>query len=109
MGNFSPSENPDSEKRTRPRLSINGGVFILTEDSEDYEPAEISDLSETGAYLKTFREISIGAKVRVYAFPENPEEKSIQLSLIVVRGDEAVGGYSYGCTLEDWAEYNPIG
>ncbi len=72
------------ERRTSPRIDINGKITYRTDDSSEFRPGEIENLSIGGALIWIAQELTVDSWLQLRVEPEGEDETVFQFEAIVL-------------------------
>lgn len=97
---------PSPERRSSPRIYINGAMTYRTRDSAAMHQGEIENMSAGGVLIWIRQELPAESRLVIRVEPENPDESALELQATLLH--ELSGHrddlYGYGCSIESISE-----
>jgi hypothetical protein len=95
--------NEPAERRSNPRIDINGSMTYRTDVSDDVCQGELENMSLQGARIWIDQELPTASRlrVRVETDEDNQEVMEFNATLIYILPGEDRTMYGYGCSIEE--------
>ncbi|HEY5740177.1 MAG TPA: PilZ domain-containing protein [Gammaproteobacteria bacterium] len=90
------------ERRSSPRIHVDGEISYRTDDSSEFRPGEIENLSIGGALIWVEQQLPADSRLQIRTVPDHEDETVFQFSAIVLcRLREQKGPlWGYSCRFE---------
>ncbi|MDH3760240.1 MAG: PilZ domain-containing protein [Gammaproteobacteria bacterium] len=95
--------NEPAERRSNPRIDINGSITYRTDISDDVCQGKLENMSRQGARIWIDQELPTASRlrVRVETHENNQEAMEFKATLIYTLPGGGQALYGYGCTIEE--------
>jgi hypothetical protein len=95
--------NALTERRSRPRIDINGGMTYRTDNSDDIYQGTLENLSMQGARIWIDQELPTASQLHVRVETDEREEVAMEFkaTLIYTIPGRRQALYGYGCSIEE--------
>lgn len=95
--------NALTERRSNPRIDINGSMTYRTDNSDDIYMGTLENLSRQGARIWIDQELPTTSQLHVRVETEEQEEVAMEfkLTLIYTLPDRGKALYGYGCSIDE--------
>jgi c-di-GMP-binding flagellar brake protein YcgR len=98
--------NEPAERRSNPRIDINGSMTYRTGNSDDVYQGQLENLSMQGARIWIDQELPTASQLHVRIETEEREQAAMEFKATLIYTlpgrDKALFGY--GCSIEDSAQ-----
>ena len=93
---------PSPERRSSPRIHINGEMTYRTEDSTEIHAGELENMSAGGVLIWIHRELPVASQLVIRVEPDDPDESPLELKATLLHKlpDRKDALYGYGCSIE---------
>jgi hypothetical protein len=90
------------ERRSNPRVYIDGPMHYRQVDSQDFLPGQIEDISASGALVWISEHLPLDREIIVRLAPDGPDETWADLvaTLLYKLPEEENSLHGYGCSIE---------
>ena len=97
-----------TEKRTHPRIDVNGKVRLKGAEMENFAEGELKNISLSGVLISTPLQFHLGDMLHIRLEPDEPGAAPVEMKAKIVRnhlaGDNAQMGY--GCLILEASEFD---
>lgn len=92
-----------TERRSNPRIEINGSMTYRTDDSEDFYQGKLENMSMQGARIWIDHELPAASQLIVRVETEEQEAAAMEFKATVLHilPDRRKSLYGYGCSIEE--------
>jgi len=93
---------PSPERRSSPRIYINGAMTYRIDDSAEIHQGEIENMSAGGMLVWIRQELTTETRLVIRVESEELAESSLELQATLLHelSDRKDGLYGYGCSIE---------